>query len=165
MHVCCKDCGGVGRCPCRRYHARKLTFADAEEVRDLYARGAHWRDLSRGYGISKSQVYYLLAGRNYANPRPPVPPGQECRNCGVGKVSRPRGLCWHCYYTPGVRDQYPSTSRYARRGLGNFNRTPPPAPEPTAAPPGTAEKVEVLRLRAEAGVSLWHPGDYARRAA
>ena len=37
-----------------------------------------------------------------------------CRNCNRGPVNRPRGLCWSCYYTPGVRDQYPSTSKFAR---------------------------------------------------
>lgn len=35
-----------------------------------------------------------------------------CRHCGKGKVCRPRGLCWRCYYTPGVRDLYPSTSKF-----------------------------------------------------
>lgn len=32
-------------------------------------------------------------------------------------------------------------------------------PEPTEAMPGTLEKVEVLRQRAEAGVQLWHEDD------
>ena len=43
-----------------------------------------------------------------------------CRHCSKSKVNRPRGLCWSCYYTPGVRDLYPSTSKFARRGVGNF---------------------------------------------
>lgn len=36
-----------------------------------------------------------------------------CRHCNCRKVNRPRGLCWHCYYTPGVRALYPSTNKYA----------------------------------------------------
>ena len=27
----------------------------------------------------------------------------KCRHCGKSKVNRPRGLCWTCYYTPGLR--------------------------------------------------------------
>lgn len=29
-----------------------------------------------------------------------------CLHCGKRPVSKPRGLCWTCYYGPGVRDQY-----------------------------------------------------------
>ena len=29
-----------------------------------------------------------------------------CRHCQRNKAIRPRGLCWKCYYAPGVRDQY-----------------------------------------------------------
>lgn len=36
-----------------------------------------------------------------------------CRHCVKNRVLRPRGLCWRCYYRPGVRDLYPSTSKYA----------------------------------------------------
>lgn len=38
-----------------------------------------------------------------------------CRNCGKAKVSRPRGMCWHCYYIPGIRDKYFSTSKFAQK--------------------------------------------------
>jgi hypothetical protein len=82
-----------------------------------------------------------------------------CRHCQKVKANRPRGLCWSCYYTPGVRDLYPSTSKFARRGVSDFNgRTRLPA-EPTSALPGTPEKVAVLMERARQGVSLWHPLD------
>jgi len=27
-----------------------------------------------------------------------------CRHCQKSKVNRPRGLCWSCYYRPGVRE-------------------------------------------------------------
>ena len=29
-----------------------------------------------------------------------------CRHCRKCAVTRPRGLCWVCYYTPGVKDLY-----------------------------------------------------------
>lgn len=74
-------------------------------------------------------------------------------------MNRPRGLCWACYYTPGVKDLYPSTSKYARRGVGNFAGTAPPAAAPTTAAPGTPEKMFVLAARAAAGVNPWHPAD------
>lgn len=38
---------------------------------------------------------------------------KACRHCGGDKVNRPRGLCWSCYYTPGVKALYPSTSKHA----------------------------------------------------
>jgi hypothetical protein len=38
-----------------------------------------------------------------------------CRHCGKKKVNRPRGLCWACYYTPGVKELYPVTSKFAPR--------------------------------------------------
>lgn len=33
-----------------------------------------------------------------------------CRHCHQRDVNCPRGLCWTCYYTPGVREQYPPGS-------------------------------------------------------
>jgi hypothetical protein len=75
------------------------------------------------------------------------------------KSNRPRGLCWSCYYTPGVREQYPSTSKFARRGVGDFNGEAKLPPQPTSALPGTPEKVAVLEQRARLGLALWHPLD------
>ena len=82
-----------------------------------------------------------------------------CRHCQKVKSNRPRGLCWSCYYRPGVRDQYPSTSKYARRGVSDFNGKTAQAALPTNALPGTEEKVAVLAERARLGLSLWHPLD------
>lgn len=82
-----------------------------------------------------------------------------CKHCGKSKVNRPRGLCWTCYYTPGVKDQHPSTSKYARRGVGNFNGNAPIPCEPTTAAPGTIEKMQVLEYRAKNKQALWHPLD------
>lgn len=47
-----------------------------------------------------------------------------CRHCQKVKPNRPRGLCWTCYYTPGVLERYPSTSKYAC-GNGGANRVVP----------------------------------------
>lgn len=88
--------------------------------------------------------------------------GKLCRHCQRGLVNRPRGLCWSCYYKPGVRDQYPSESIYARRGVGGNNQGVDPPPYPTDAIPGTDEKVAVMEWRAENGYALWHPGDTRR---
>jgi len=82
-----------------------------------------------------------------------------CRHCHHSPVSRPRGLCWSCFYTPGVRDLYPSTSKFGRRGIGNFNRATPLPAFPTDASPGTPEKIAILAQRAELQQSLWHPHD------
>jgi hypothetical protein len=82
-----------------------------------------------------------------------------CRHCRKANISRPRRLCWCCYYAPGVRDLYPSTSKYARRGEGNFNGTAPPPAFPTGALPGSPEKIAVLAERARFKQSLWHPDD------
>jgi hypothetical protein len=82
-----------------------------------------------------------------------------CRHCGCKRVNRPRGLCWSCYYKPGVRSRYPSTSKFGQRGIGNGNRTAPLPTEPTVARPGTPEKVAVMEQRARRRQSLWHPSD------
>jgi hypothetical protein len=82
-----------------------------------------------------------------------------CRHCSKCKVNRPRGLCWSCYYTPGVKELYPSTSKYARRGVGNFTGNAPIADAPTTAPPGSPEKLAILEQRAKLKQSLFHPAD------
>lgn len=83
-----------------------------------------------------------------------------CRHCGRDKVNRPRGLCWSCYYTPGVRALYGiEESKYTRRGVGIVVGTRPLPPEPTTHPPSSEEKLEVLEQRAAAGYALWHPDD------
>src|SRR5205823_4268683 len=82
-----------------------------------------------------------------------------CRHCLEAPVSRPRRLCWACYYTPGVRDLYPSTSKFGRRGDGNFYRNVPLPTFPTPARPGTPAKIAVLEERVRLKQSLWHPGD------
>ncbi len=84
-----------------------------------------------------------------------------CKHCGKSKVNRPRGLCWTCYYAPGVKDKHPSTSKYARRGEGNFTGNAPTPHLPTTAVPGSPEKQDVLAMRAKLKQALWHPMDAA----
>jgi hypothetical protein len=86
----------------------------------------------------------------------------NCRHCRKGNATRPRGLCWTCYYTPGLRDKYPSTSKFGRRGLQDFNGRFLTPTVPTRALPGTPEKIAVLQQRALRRQSLWHPGDAPR---
>lgn len=82
-----------------------------------------------------------------------------CRHCHRHRPNRPRGLCWSCYYAPGVRDLYPSTSKFARRGICDFiGRVQLPL-LPTRAVPGTPEKVAILEERARLRQDLWHPKD------
>lgn len=83
---------------------------------------------------------------------------EVCRHCKRKKINRPRGLCWTCYYTAGVRERYQSTSKFARRGTMNFNG-PAKAAEPVDAAAGTPEKIEAMMRRAEAGQDLFVDGD------
>lgn len=79
-----------------------------------------------------------------------------CRHCNSEPVTRPRGLGRKCYYTAGVKELYPSTSKYARRGVGASGRLPA---RPTDAPPGSWAKVAVMAARAANGETVNHPGD------
>ncbi|MER3416877.1 MAG: hypothetical protein C4297_11790 [Gemmataceae bacterium] len=80
-----------------------------------------------------------------------------CRHCHESVVSRPRGLCWRCYYTPGVREQYAPKGFTQRLAIGF--RDPPLPEKPTRARPGSRAKIRVLAKRAARGVQLWHPLD------
>ena len=82
-----------------------------------------------------------------------------CRHCQKVRSNRPRGLCWSCYYTAGVRELYPSTSKFAHRGVGNFCGTAPLPDHATDAVPGSEEKIMILIERAEKCQSLFHPDD------
>lgn len=83
-----------------------------------------------------------------------------CRHCCRNRANRPRGLCWPCYYRPGVREHYPPTGdpKWTRRGIGLLLGIRP-LPEPTYAAPGSDEKMAVLAGRAGRGEQLFHPDD------
>lgn len=88
--------------------------------------------------------------------------GRVCVHCGgTRNVSRPRGLCWTCYYTPGVRDQYPPLSKFAKYGaqVTTTRNMASKEPVPTDTLPGTEERFRVLEERARNGESLKHPMD------
>ncbi len=52
----------------------KLTFAKAERIRALRAKGSTVRELAAKYGVSTGCIYDVLSGRRYLNPdSPPVP--------------------------------------------------------------------------------------------
>lgn len=82
-----------------------------------------------------------------------------CRHCKKNPVTRPRGLCWSCYYTPGVKALFPSTSKYASRSnIPNSSVSPLP-PFPTDAAVGSEAKMKIMAIRAALGQSLHHPED------
>jgi hypothetical protein len=80
-----------------------------------------------------------------------------CRHCNFRSANRSRGLCYTCFYVPGVKDMYPSTSKYARRGVTTGGSCAPLVP--TTAPPGTPEKLLVMEHRAAQGQAIFHPFD------
>jgi hypothetical protein len=82
-----------------------------------------------------------------------------CRHCQRVQVTRPRGMCWTCYYTPGLRERYPSTSKFARHGISDFLGPGRRPTTPTRARPGSSEKVAILEQRARLRQELWHPSD------
>lgn len=86
---------------------------------------------------------------------------KACVRCKVNKVNRPRGLCWHCYHLPGVREQYGPVGIYGRRGIAhNDSGTKPPDPRGgTVHPPGSLGRIAVMAERAELGYEILHPDD------
>lgn len=88
-----------------------------------------------------------------------------CRHCHSRRLSRPRGLCWTCYYSPDVRQRYEANATHRPDLTGaavpDFGG-PAKWTKPTTALPGTPEKEAVLARRAQNGETLWHPED-ARR--
>ena len=82
-----------------------------------------------------------------------------CVHCGTRSQSRPRGLCWPCYYTPGVRERYPQSGKAYRSPVTSGYGTYALAAEPTVYRPGTPEKMVVMSERAMAGCAIFHPLD------
>ena len=82
-----------------------------------------------------------------------------CRHCGRKEAARPRGLCWTCYQTLDIREQYSSISKFGRRGVLDFYGLGVLPAAPTRALPGSPEKVAILEARANRREALWHPDD------
>lgn len=98
-----------------------------------------------------------------------------CRHCNRPcPDTRPRGLCWGCYFTPDIADRYPPMNARLRC-MGRARENAPlveaadanlelPAipfnfPKPTAHPPGSVRKVAVMRYRARHRQPLFGPAD------
>lgn len=86
-------------------------------------------------------------------------PKKICQHCNKSTVSRPKGLCWKCYHTPGVAEMYKTLSKYANRGVGHFSGRARPASDPIHEPKTRQEKEKILAGRAERGEELFHPDD------
>jgi hypothetical protein len=82
-----------------------------------------------------------------------------CRHCQQTKSNRPRGLCWTCYYTPGIREQHKSTSKFARKDVGAVTMLAPLPDSPTDATPGSEEKILIFIERVRLRQQLFHPLD------
>lgn len=89
---------------------------------------------------------------------------RHCRHCQREGNNYGSGLCWTCYYTPGIRKKYPRDfNRYAAKEENqdiNGGYSPPCCQ--TSTLPGTDDKIEVLAERLKQQVSLWHPHDAQR---
>jgi hypothetical protein len=82
-----------------------------------------------------------------------------CRHCKRNTVCRPRGLCWTCWFWPGVRERYGPVNKFGNRGSGLCAAGRKLPAVPTTALPGTSTKMVVMMHRAAAGVVLFHPED------
>lgn len=89
----------------------------------------------------------------------PAPAGPLCVHCKESLRSRPRGLCWTCYYTPSIRALYPVTSKYHQHGEANGYRNSRLPKCPTSARPGSEEKIMVMIARVQRGEGIFHPED------
>jgi hypothetical protein len=58
-----------------------------------------------------------------------------------------------------MRERYPVTNKFGRRGVGNFFGKTSMAPTPCEAPPGSLQKIAVLMQRAQDRQHLFHPED------
>lgn len=83
-----------------------------------------------------------------------------CKHCQdpTRTVNRPRGLCWNCYYRPGVRDQYQPKTNHGKRFDETKKQAGPPD-SPTDATPGSEAKILVLIDRVALRQDLHHPKD------
>jgi len=81
----------------------------------------------------------------------PHPMKPLCVHCQRKRPSRPRGLCWTCYYTPGLRHLYPPLPSEAGRRyhplVDFFGQVKLPT-TPLVGWPGSAERIASLASRA-----------------
>ena len=87
-----------------------------------------------------------------------------CLHCRRRRVRLSGGgalrLCWECYYhNLAARERY-RRQRHATADHADDCGLPQ---KPTAAPPGSAERIEVLASRAAQRLRLHHPQDATQR--
>ena len=86
-------------------------------------------------------------------------PAFICRHCGEAGYYYARGLCWTCYYSPGVLAMYPLPDGVRHRlGVIDYNGHSREG-QPTGHLPGSADKIAVLEERARNGQALFHRWD------
>lgn len=74
-----------------------------------------------------------------------------CRHCGkTGRKLRPRGLCYKCSYDPAIRDQYPSTSKFASNQAKGLSEHVPTDEELDEAADKLRTTVQPVAARIEA---------------
>ena len=83
----------------------------------------------------------------------------HCRHCARNKGTHSRGMCYPCFRTPGVRDQYPPRRPVQNPGVRDGANSARPPTEPTPAVPGTPAKMDALAARVKRGEALHHAGD------
>lgn len=82
----------------------------------------------------------------------------KCRFCCTKVVSRPRGLCWHCYYDPFVKAFFGIQSA---ADIAKLKATRKPPTDPTEIPAGP-RRVEIYCKRYERGEHLFCVEDTRR---
>jgi hypothetical protein len=83
----------------------------------------------------------------------------RCNHCGEVRLWSSRGLCWRCHRDPRVREAFadPAPSATDNDACDFYGRGKPTTP--TAALPGSPEKIEVLTQRAQSREAMFHPED------
>lgn len=130
-----------------------------EQVADLRLDGLTDREIADTLGLTRDAVRRLREAAGLRPARPAkgtkVYTDPTCRHCRRFRTSRPRGLCYRCFYTPGVRDLYPPVRH---RGPPSETHRRLPA-TPCLYPPGSPEKIAAMAARLAAGEHLHHPQD------
>lgn len=87
-------------------------------------------------------------------------PTMICKHCGKSTCSRPRQLCWSCFYNLEIRKKYPpAIGKRLRIGLGIGNYTGKIPSEPTQFKCGSEEKIALMSERIARGELPCHPDD------
>ena len=84
-----------------------------------------------------------------------------CRHCAEKPGRCGRGLCSHCYYYLDVKEDYAPKQRNYYKGAeldpAGYDYVS------TSCPPGSEDKIEVMRERMAYGLPVCHPEDAGYR--